>query len=150
MTPPRATSRSFPSRAPTPVPPRTSCTRSSFRLRARACPGPSRTRSSCTTTSSSTASPATAARPLDLRAIEASARRATRLTSYCHMTQLVVGSYNIHRGIGLDQRLDLVRTAAVIAEIGPDVVGLQEVIREDGAAHRDHAAFLAERLGMTL
>ena len=66
------------------------------------------------------------------------------------MRQLVVGSYNIHRGIGLDRRLDLVRTAAVIAEIGPDVVGLQEVIREDGAAHRDQAAFLAERLGMTL
>jgi endonuclease/exonuclease/phosphatase family metal-dependent hydrolase len=63
---------------------------------------------------------------------------------------LVVGSYNIHRGVGLDRRLDLDRIAAVVAEIGPDVIGLQEVIRENGAAHRDQAAYLANRLDMTL
>jgi endonuclease/exonuclease/phosphatase family metal-dependent hydrolase len=63
---------------------------------------------------------------------------------------LVVASYNIHRGLGLDRRLDLDRTASVIAEIGPDVIGLQEVIREDGVAHQDQAAYLAEQLGMTL
>jgi endonuclease/exonuclease/phosphatase family metal-dependent hydrolase len=63
---------------------------------------------------------------------------------------LVFASYNIHRGLGLDRRLDLDRTAGVIAEIGPDVIGLQEVIREDGAAHQDQAAYLAEQLGMTL
>jgi endonuclease/exonuclease/phosphatase family metal-dependent hydrolase len=63
---------------------------------------------------------------------------------------LVVGSYNIHRGFGLDRRLDLDRIASVIAEIGPDVIGLQEVIREDGAAHQDQAAYLAEQLGMAL
>ena len=49
------------------------------------------------------------------------------------MRALVFASYNIHRGLGLDRRLDLDRTAAVIAEIGPDVIGLQEVIREVGA-----------------
>jgi endonuclease/exonuclease/phosphatase family metal-dependent hydrolase len=64
--------------------------------------------------------------------------------------QLVVSSYNIHRGLGLDRRLDLDRIATVIAEIGPDVIGLQEVIREDGGAHQDQAAYLAEQLGMTL
>ena len=66
------------------------------------------------------------------------------------MRALVFASYNIHRGLGLDRRLDLDRTAAVIAEIGPDVIGLQEVIREDGGAHQDQAAYLGEQLGMSL
>jgi endonuclease/exonuclease/phosphatase family metal-dependent hydrolase len=64
--------------------------------------------------------------------------------------QLVFSSYNIHRGLGLDRRLDLDRTAAVIAEMSPDVIGLQEVIRQDGDAHQDQAAYLASRLGMEL
>ena len=46
------------------------------------------------------------------------------------MTHLTVVSYNIHRGVGLDRRHDLDRIADVIAEVSPDVVGLQEVIRE--------------------
>jgi endonuclease/exonuclease/phosphatase family metal-dependent hydrolase len=66
------------------------------------------------------------------------------------MSQIVVASYNIHRGVGMDRRLDLARIADVIAETNADVVGLQEVIREDGHAHADQAAFLAERLGMGL
>jgi endonuclease/exonuclease/phosphatase family metal-dependent hydrolase len=63
---------------------------------------------------------------------------------------VVVASYNIHRGVGLDRRLDLDRIAAVITEVGPDVVGLQEVIREPGVAHADQAAYLAAELGMEL
>jgi endonuclease/exonuclease/phosphatase family metal-dependent hydrolase len=63
---------------------------------------------------------------------------------------LTVVSYNIHRGVGLDRRLDLDRIAEVIAETAPDVVGLQEVIREEGAARTDQAAYLAEKLGMGL
>jgi endonuclease/exonuclease/phosphatase family metal-dependent hydrolase len=63
---------------------------------------------------------------------------------------LVVASYNIHRGVGLDRRRDLDRVAAVIGEIAPDVIGLQEVVREEGHAHADQAAYLASRLGMTL
>jgi endonuclease/exonuclease/phosphatase family metal-dependent hydrolase len=66
------------------------------------------------------------------------------------MTQFVVASYNIHRGVGNDRRLDLARVADVIAETNADVVGLQEVIREAGHDHADQAAFLAARLGMTL
>ena len=66
------------------------------------------------------------------------------------MKPLVVASYNIHHGLGLDRRLDLDRTAAVIAEIGPDVMGLQEVVRENGAGRHDQAAYLAEQLGMSL
>ena len=39
---------------------------------------------------------------------------------------LSVASYNIHKGIGADRRRDLGRTAAVIAEIGADILALQE------------------------
>jgi endonuclease/exonuclease/phosphatase family metal-dependent hydrolase len=63
---------------------------------------------------------------------------------------LVVASYNIHRGVGLDSRLDLDRVAAVIHEISPDVIGLQEVIRTSGPGPADQAAYLASRLGFTL
>jgi endonuclease/exonuclease/phosphatase family metal-dependent hydrolase len=63
---------------------------------------------------------------------------------------LVVASYNIHRGIGLDRRLDLDRIADVIGEISPDVIGLQEVVRQNGSKHADQAAYLAVRLGMEL
>jgi endonuclease/exonuclease/phosphatase family metal-dependent hydrolase len=63
---------------------------------------------------------------------------------------LVVASYNIHRGVGLDKRLNLDRIADVIGEFSPDVIGLQEVVREPGPAPADQAAHLAERLGLTL
>jgi endonuclease/exonuclease/phosphatase family metal-dependent hydrolase len=39
---------------------------------------------------------------------------------------LSVASYNIHKGIGTDRLRDLGRTAAVIAEIGADILALQE------------------------
>ena len=66
------------------------------------------------------------------------------------MTPIVAASYNIHRGVGLDRKLDLDRIAAVIGEVGPDVIGLQEVVREKGPGAADHATYLAERLDMTV
>ena len=67
------------------------------------------------------------------------------------MTPLVAASYNIHRGIGLDRRVDVDRIARVIREIDPDVIGLQEVVRANGAvAGSDQATYLASVLGMTL
>jgi endonuclease/exonuclease/phosphatase family metal-dependent hydrolase len=63
---------------------------------------------------------------------------------------LTVASYNIHRGIGLDRRLDVDRVAEVIAEIDPDVIGLQEVVRAPGGPEADQAEYLAERLKMHL
>jgi endonuclease/exonuclease/phosphatase family metal-dependent hydrolase len=66
------------------------------------------------------------------------------------VTPLVVASYNIHRGVGLDRRRDLDRIARVIGEIGPDVIGLQEVVRENGVPDADQARYLAAQLGMTL
>lgn len=66
------------------------------------------------------------------------------------MKPLVIASYNIHRAIGLDGRRDLGRIAAVIEEVQPDVVGLQEVIRAAGSPQADQAGYLAARLGMDL
>jgi endonuclease/exonuclease/phosphatase family metal-dependent hydrolase len=63
---------------------------------------------------------------------------------------LVVASYNIHRGVGLDRRCDLARIADVVAEIGPDVVGLQEVVCENGSPLADQATYLAAQLGMAM
>ncbi|MHC4989375.1 MAG: endonuclease/exonuclease/phosphatase family protein [Planctomycetota bacterium] len=62
---------------------------------------------------------------------------------------LRIMSYNIRHGEGQDGRLDLERTAAVIADARPDLVALQEV---DVGARRtgsiDQAARLAELTGM--
>ncbi len=48
-------------------------------------------------------------------------------------TDLSVASYNIHKGVGTDRRRDLERTAAVISEIGADILALQEVDTRFGA-----------------
>ncbi len=63
-----------------------------------------------------------------------------------------VATFNIHHGVGTTRRLDLGRTAATIAEIDPDVIGLQEVDRcwSRRSGFTDQAGDLAERLGMHL
>ncbi len=58
-------------------------------------------------------------------------------------------SYNVHRCVGTDRRLDVGRIAAVIAAEEPDIVCLQEV--DVGRARTggvDQAHRIAERLGM--
>jgi endonuclease/exonuclease/phosphatase family metal-dependent hydrolase len=59
-------------------------------------------------------------------------------------------TYNVHRCVGADGRLDVARVAEVIAAHAPDVVALQEV--DVGRARTggvDQAERLARRLGMT-
>jgi endonuclease/exonuclease/phosphatase family metal-dependent hydrolase len=62
-----------------------------------------------------------------------------------------VATYNIRHCRGMDGRVDVVRTADVIASIGADFVGLQEVdrrrVRSGGV---DQPAHLAELLGLTI
>lgn len=48
------------------------------------------------------------------------------------MRDLIVSSYNIHKGVGTDLRRDPSRNIAVLAEIGADIVALQEVDRRFG------------------
>jgi endonuclease/exonuclease/phosphatase family metal-dependent hydrolase len=65
--------------------------------------------------------------------------------------ELTLASYNIHSGIGTDGKFDLERVSAVLEEIRPDVVALQEVGDFRGVTPReDHPEFLAGRLGMQL
>ena len=54
---------------------------------------------------------------------------------------LRIASYNVHGCVGTDGKEDAARVAAVIAELGCDTVGLQEVFHEET---------LARRTGMTL
>ncbi|MFD2078106.1 endonuclease/exonuclease/phosphatase family protein [Actinopolymorpha cephalotaxi] len=63
---------------------------------------------------------------------------------------LRVVSYNIHHGADTADRLDLARTAAVLARSGADLIGLQEVDRHwsERSAFADQAKWLATTLGM--
>ena len=62
---------------------------------------------------------------------------------------LRVLSYNILHGAGMDHRLDLKRTAAVIERLSPDLVVLQEVDKNTKRSGRvDEAAELGKMLGM--
>src|SRR5690554_5780289 len=47
-------------------------------------------------------------------------------------SELLVGSYNVHKGVGTDMRRDPGRIVEVIREIGGDIVALQEVDRRFG------------------
>lgn len=59
-----------------------------------------------------------------------------------------IATFNIRHGLGRDGRVDLVRTAAAIAALRADAVGLQEVDVGYGprSGHEDQAARLAELL----
>lgn len=60
-----------------------------------------------------------------------------------------VVSYNIHHGRGLDDRVDLERTADVLRRFDADIVALQEVDeRVERSGGVDQAARLGELLGM--
>ncbi|PIQ60048.1 MAG: endonuclease [Bacteroidetes bacterium CG12_big_fil_rev_8_21_14_0_65_60_17] len=59
-------------------------------------------------------------------------------------------AYNIHHGEGMDEALDLERIAAIIRDVDPDFVALQEidsVVTRTGGV--DQAAVLGELTGMT-
>lgn len=59
-------------------------------------------------------------------------------------------TYNVHRCVGTDRRLDVARVAAVIAEYEPDIVCLQELdVGRARTGHVDQAAAIARELSMT-
>jgi endonuclease/exonuclease/phosphatase family metal-dependent hydrolase len=58
-------------------------------------------------------------------------------------------SYNVHRCVGLDRRMDVGRVAEVIAAEAPDIVALQEFdVGRARTGRVDQAHALARRLGM--
>ncbi|HWE45315.1 MAG TPA: endonuclease/exonuclease/phosphatase family protein [Caulobacteraceae bacterium] len=59
-------------------------------------------------------------------------------------------TYNVHRCVGVDRRLDVGRIAAVIAEYEPDIVCLQEVdVMRARTGSVDQAHEIARELAMT-
>jgi endonuclease/exonuclease/phosphatase family metal-dependent hydrolase len=62
------------------------------------------------------------------------------------MATLRIASYNVHRAIGSDRRIDPARILAVLGEVDADVVALQEVEAHDDGA--DMLAWLARRTGL--
>jgi endonuclease/exonuclease/phosphatase family metal-dependent hydrolase len=59
-------------------------------------------------------------------------------------------TYNVHRCVGVDRKLDVDRVAAVIAEYEPDVVALQELdVHRARTRGVDQAYAIAELLEMT-
>ena len=63
---------------------------------------------------------------------------------------LRIVTYNVHRCVGTDRRLDVARVAAVLAALKPDIVALQELDvgrRRTGGADQAHE--IAQRLAMT-
>lgn len=63
--------------------------------------------------------------------------------------ELTIASYNIHSGIGTDRKFDLDRVAAVLAEVGADVIALQEVGDFRGKTSEErHPEKLAHLLGL--
>ncbi|MFC2126297.1 endonuclease/exonuclease/phosphatase family protein [Bacteroidota bacterium] len=61
-----------------------------------------------------------------------------------------VMSYNIHYGIGMDEKVDLARIAKVISDQNPDIVGLQEIGDSTMAAKLGHLTGLKFVFGQSL
>ncbi len=58
-------------------------------------------------------------------------------------------TYNVHRCVGADRRLDVARTAEVLARLEPDIVALQELdVGRARTNHVDQASEIAARLDM--
>jgi endonuclease/exonuclease/phosphatase family metal-dependent hydrolase len=58
-------------------------------------------------------------------------------------------TYNVHRCVGNDRRLDVARVAEVLARLEPDIVALQELdVGRARTGHIDQAGEIAERLEM--
>src|SRR5262249_11764138 len=65
------------------------------------------------------------------------------------MRRLKIVTYNIHRCFGVDGRYNPSRVARVIADLAPDIVGLQEVdVSLRAPIETDQLQFIAERTRM--
>ncbi len=84
-----------------------------------------------------------------LAACGSGSRPATTATPVEPLPALTVVSYNIRHGRGMDDKVDLARTATALRRLEPDLVGLQEVDNQASRSGRvDQAAELGRLLGM--
>jgi endonuclease/exonuclease/phosphatase family metal-dependent hydrolase len=66
-----------------------------------------------------------------------------------YKSQLIIMTYNINHGLGIDNKLDIDRIASVIAASGADIVGLNEVDnRMLRSGFRNQVKLVADKLGM--
>lgn len=64
-------------------------------------------------------------------------------------SHITVASYNVHRCVGTDGRIDPHRTAAVIKSLDADVIGIQEVNSSNlGDGERDQLEYLSNMSGL--
>jgi len=63
---------------------------------------------------------------------------------------LVVATYNIHSCVGVDRRYHPDRVAAVLRELGADIIGLQEVDARRRRAGHDQRAYFAQATGLAV
>lgn len=71
--------------------------------------------------------------------------------AYLSRMRLRVATFNVHHCEGADGIVDLARTAGAVAQVGPDVIGLQELDRDMARSGRaDQPDNLAQRLGMEM
>lgn len=63
---------------------------------------------------------------------------------------MIVATYNIQRGRGLDFVRRLSRAIDVLSHLHADVIGLQEVVREPHGPRGDQAGDIARALGMNI
>lgn len=64
---------------------------------------------------------------------------------------LVVATYNIHSCVGVDRRYAPDRVAAVLRELGADIIGLQEVdVRRRRSGEHDQRGLLADATGLAV
>src|SRR5262245_32445934 len=64
------------------------------------------------------------------------------------MDSFRIVTYNIHKARGMDGRVKIERILAVLHEIEPDLIALQEVVNHEGGSPQEHqACYLADRLG---
>lgn len=61
---------------------------------------------------------------------------------------LVIATYNIHSCIGVDRRYDPDRVAAVLRELGADIIGLQEIEMRHRRGALDQRAYFAAATGL--
>lgn len=61
---------------------------------------------------------------------------------------MLLATYNIQRGRGLDLARDLDRTVALLGSTRADIIGLQEVVEEPLGRRGDQPRLIAEALGM--
>ena len=67
----------------------------------------------------------------------------TEVYACCLGDSLRIMSYNVRNGIGMDSKQDYERVAAVISEVNPDVIALQEL---DSMTRRSKNTYVLERI----